>query len=280
MLTSEPRLVALDLDGTLLDPSGAVTNRARGAVRALQDAGVRVVIATGRSPWSAAPIARALGLAGPQILMQGGLIADPEGGEACWSARQPEALVLEELAFAREHAAVPILGFHEGYRALPLDPEVLELSWPTYGEGAHLRIVDSLEAAAADGPIRTFLFTSPLRHRAVADAAIRQFGDRASITWGDEFGIELLAAGVSKGAALRRVAGRAGIPMAAVAAVGDGRNDLEMLAVAGHSAAMSTASAPVRATAQMVVPANGDEGALLALASWFPWLPDAISEAA
>ena len=280
MRSSEPRLVALDLDGTLLGPAGEVTARARATVDALDAHGVRVVLATGRSPWSAAPIARRLGLDGPQILMQGGLVADPLADRPLWATTMRQELVSEQLAFARERELIPILGFADAYRARPLTPDVLELSWPTYGEGAHLEIVDSLDAVAGEGPIRTFLFTSPARHAAIAaDAAVR-FAGRASITWGDEFGIELLAPGVTKGTALRRLAAELGIAMDDVAAIGDGRNDLEMLAVAGHSAAMATAPAAVRAAADVVVPSNAEDGAFVALASWFPWLPAFAEEAA
>ncbi len=280
MESTEPRLVALDLDGTLLDPAGRVTARARATLGALRARGVVVVLATGRSPWSAAPIAQQLGLNGPQILMQGGLVADPVTGRVLRAMTMPHALVEEQLAFARERALTPILGFADVYRSQRLGPEVLELSWPTYGEGAHLEIVDSLDAVAGNGVIRTFLFTSPARHAAIAVEAALRFGERASITWGDQFGIELLAAAVTKGSALEWLAGQLGLGMDDVAAVGDGRNDLEMLATAGRSAAMSTAPAAVRAAAGMVVPPSAEEGAFAALSTWFPWLPAAAEEAA
>jgi hydroxymethylpyrimidine pyrophosphatase-like HAD family hydrolase len=88
--------------------------------------------------------------------------------------------------------------------------------------------------------------------------------------------VELLAPGVTKGAALRRLAEREGISMEDVAAIGDGRNDLEMLAAAGRSAAVASAHPEVRAVAQLVVPSNGEEGALAALRMWFPWLTEAV----
>ena len=275
MTSSEPRLVALDLDGTLLDPDGRIPERTGAAVRALRDAGVRIVLATGRSPWSTAPIADQLDLPGPHILMQGGLVAsrlDGLEGATLWATTLDRDLVLEQLAFARDEGLEPILGFEHGYRAERLAPEVLALAWPNYAEGSHMQLVPSLAAVAGEGVIRTFLFTSPARHAQVGAAARRQFGERVALTWGDEFGIELLARGVSKGAALQALATRSGIPMHAVAAIGDGRNDLEMLTLAGRSAAMATAQPDVREAAAMVAPSNADEGILVALATWFPWL--------
>ncbi len=273
-------MVALDLDGTLLDPSGKVPARTRAAIQALKGAGVRVVLATGRSPWSVAPIAAELDLPGPHVLMQGGLVADPIRGTTSWAERMGRDLVLEQLAFAREEHLMPILGFADGYRARPLTPEVLRLSWPTYGEGSHLTIVESLEAVAGDGAIRTFVYTSPEFHAGAIAAASARFGSRAALTWGDEYGIELLAPVVSKGAALARLAADDGLAMTQVAAVGDGRNDLEMLSMAGRSAAMATAPAEVLAAATMVVPSNADDGLFTALATWFPWLPASVQAAA
>ncbi len=273
-------MVALDLDGTLLDPSGHVPARTRTAIQALKEAGIRVVLATGRSPWSVAPIAAELDLPGPHVLMQGGLLADPIRGTTSRAERMDRDLVLEQLAFAREERLTPILGFADGYRARPLTPEVLQLSWPTYGEGSHLTIVESLEAVAGGGAIRTFAYTSPDFHARAIAAATARFGARATLTWGDEHGIELLAPGVSKGAALARLAADHGLVMAQVAAVGDGRNDLEMLSMAGRSAAMATAPAEVLAAATMVVPSNADDGLFLALSTWFPWLPASVQAAA
>lgn len=271
-----PRLVAIDLDGTLLDPHGHVPDRSRAAVRALGAVGVRVIMATGRSRWSAAPIAEQLGLSGPHVLMQGGLVAGAAEGDRVWSAPQEREAVLEQLAFAREHGLEPILGYEHGYRAERLTADLRALSWPMYAEGARMELVPSLETTAGDGVIRTFLFTSPGRHAEIQRAARERFGDRLSITWGDEFGIEFLGPGVSKGAALRVVAARAGLRMSEVAAIGDGRNDLEMLAEAGHSAAMETAGPEVRAAADLVVPSSAAEGVLVALLAWFPWLERAI----
>ncbi len=273
-------MVALDLDGTLLDPAGHVPVRTRTAIRALKEAGIRVVLATGRSPWSVAPIAADLDLPGQHVLMQGGLLADPIRGTTSWAGRMDRDLVVEQLAFAREERLTPILGFADGYRARPLTPEVLQLSWPTYGEGSHLTIVELLEAVAGDGAIRTFAYTSPELHGRAIGAAAARFGARAALTWGDEYGIELLAPGVSKGAALARLAGDHGLTMADVAAAGDGRNDLEMLSMAGRSAAMATAPADVLAAATMVVPSNADDGLFTALSTWFPWLPASVQAAA
>lgn len=276
---SAPRLVAIDLDGTLLDRHGRVPERSRAAVRALGSAGVRVVLATGRSRWSAAPVAEQLGLSGPHVLMQGGLVADTAEGTRVWSAPQERQAVLEQLAFAREHDLEPILGYEHGYRAERLTPDLRALAWPMYAEGARMELVPSLETTAGDGVIRTFLFTSPGRHAEVRRAARERFGDRLSITWGDDFGIEFLAPGVSKGAALRMLAASVGLRMPEVAAIGDGRNDLEMLAEAGHSAAMETASPEVRAAADLVVPSSAEEGVVVALLAWFPWLERAIGTA-
>jgi hydroxymethylpyrimidine pyrophosphatase-like HAD family hydrolase len=73
--------------------------------------------------------------------------------------------------------------------------------------------------------------------------------------------LEFVAPGVSKGRAVRFLARRLHLPIGAVLAVGDQWNDLEMLAVAGHGAAMPTSPEGVRAVARYIAPALEDEGA-------------------
>jgi hydroxymethylpyrimidine pyrophosphatase-like HAD family hydrolase len=82
----------------------------------------------------------------------------------------------------------------------------------------------------------------------------------------------MLPLGASKGEALRTLAAHLRIPLAEVAAIGDGRNDIAMLRLAGRSAAMAQALAEVREAADLVVPSNSEEGVLEALERFYPSL--------
>ena len=94
----------------------------------------------------------------------------------------------------------------------------------------------------------------------VLEAARERFAGRAEVTISHPRFLEFLAPGVSKGVATAWLARRAGVPMSAVLAIGDQFNDLEMIAAAGHGAAMPHAPAAVRAAGRYLAPPLAEEG--------------------
>jgi hypothetical protein len=275
-----PRLLACDLDGTLLDEAGILRPSVRSAIIAVKAAGIQVVLSTGRSPWAVTDIARQLGLRGPQIVMNGGAFVSPVTCEVGWARRLDRELVIDGLAFAGELGSSPLLGFLDGHVRQRIRPgragaEAAD-GTPDFALGPRLRHVESLESQAGDGPIRVYIPTSPNEHtRAVAEA-VDWFGGRASVVYSDQFGFEIMAPGTNKGEALRRVAGSLRLGREHVAAMGDGPNDREMLAFAGHSAALlpvdGSAVVPgsILAEATRVVSSSAYDGALEALRFFFP----------
>lgn len=266
----EPRLLALDLDGTLLGADGQLPPRTRVALRRLRAGGVHVVLASGRAPAGMLRLCQELGLDDPQITMQGALIASPLTGSVLAAWRLEPAEAQAQIAFAREVGAVPLLCFADGFRCEVLTPEVEALFAP-FEEPLPL-IVPDLELLAEQRPIKTFLYTPPGAHERIWEAANRAFAGRATVTSGDEHSVELLPLGASKGEALRALAASLGIPLAEVAAIGDARNDIAMLRLAGRSAAMAQARPEVREAAELVVASNSEEGALEALELFYPSL--------
>jgi hypothetical protein len=270
------RLVACDLDGTLLDPTGSIRPAVQAAIAAVRAAGVHVVIATGRNGWSAAAAARSLGLSGCQIVMNGGAYLSPITGRVGWVRRLDYATVKAALAFARGLGAVPFLGFtdtHVCERNVPGAPPL-----PDFVTDSHLRRVDDVQEYADAGPVRVYVPTPPSEHACSVAEARAWFGGRASIVFGDETGFEVMAPGTNKGEALRLVAASLGLEGHQVAAMGDGPNDREMLAYAGRSAALLPApGGPLVAgrtlvEAMVVVSSSERDGAVEALRSFFPRL--------
>jgi Cof subfamily protein (haloacid dehalogenase superfamily) len=266
----EPRLLALDVDGTLLGPDGDVPPRTRAAIERLRASGVHVVLASGRMPAGMRRLCRDLGLNDPQITMQGALIASPLTGSVLAAWRLEPAEARAHIAFARQAGAVPLLCFADGYRSEVLTPE-LEAQFAPYEEPLPLIVLD-LDPLVEERPIKTFLYTPRGTHEQIWAAANRAFAGRATVTSGDEHSVELLPLGASKGEALRTLAAHLRIPLAEVAAIGDGRNDITMLRLAGRSAAMAQARPEVREAADLVVPSNSEEGALEAFERFYPTL--------
>lgn len=258
------RLVALDLDGTLVDDDLLLRERTRAAIGAAIDRGVSVSIVTGRMATSAMVFARELGVRDPLVGFQGALIrAIPEPG----SERLGRLLLHRPLAAAAAREAI------EWSRSIGLDPHVNHLErfiiraddpraedYSAFLGGRAVVVPDLLAwlrrpvskvIAVSDGPI-----DEPVLH-----IARERFAGRADVTISHPRFLEFLRPGVSKGAAVRWLARRAGVPAANVMAIGDQFNDLEMIAGAGHGTAMPHAPAAVRAAARYVAPPLEQEGA-------------------
>lgn len=258
------RLVALDLDGTLVDDDLLLRERTRAAIGAAIDRGVSVSIVTGRMATSAMVFARELGVRDPLVGFQGALIrAIPEPG----SERLGRLLLHRPLAAAAAREAI------EWSRSIGLDPHVNHLErfiiraddpraedYSAFLGGRAVVVPDLLAwlrrpvskvIAVSDGPI-----DEPVLH-----IARERFAGRADVTISHPRFLEFLRPGVSKGAAVRWLARRAGVPAANVMAIGDQFNDLEMIAGAGHGTAMPHAPAAVRAAARYVAPPLEEEGA-------------------
>ena len=271
-----PRLLACDLDGTLLDHRGRLRPIVCEAVQAITRSGVHVVLATGRSPWSGvADIASTLGISGGHITMQGALISDVATGSIRRSRPLPPDVYLDVIAFADRMGLDPVVTLLQGNRAERL-PSGLDWIADPSAETSRFGYETDLARLAGERPMRVFLPTGPERHWSVRLVAAEAFLGRAAVVWTDASGIELLALGTSKGEALAWFAACHGVPLDEVAAVGDAANDIAMLRVAGRSAAMGSAPAEVRAAADVTVGPSREDGILDAFRWFFPDLGDEL----
>lgn len=266
------RLLACDVDGTLITSGVRLSEETRNALLDLKARGTEVVLATGRSPWGIRDLCEELGLRGPQITMQGALVVSPLSEVIMTAKTMSPSSVFEQVEFARSLGLDCVVCSPFGYRTQRLTPGLASPISRRFLERGHLIEVDSAAELAGDGALRTLVCTPNGLHQTTRTAVEREFGSRFSITWGDEDAVEILAHGVSKGSALVALASHFGIDMAEVAAIGDGRNDLEMLAAAGTSAAMAWAPSDVRAAASFVVGEGRGDGAREALGHFFPRL--------
>jgi Cof subfamily protein (haloacid dehalogenase superfamily) len=271
--SGQPRLLAIDLDGTLLDPNGLVRPVVRDAIATVREAGVTVVLATGRSPMGAEHVCLELGLTGPQISMNGAMFGSPITGEVEWARTLEPDEVRLHLEFARAWGLSPTLCLLDGFAVELAAGATRPIDLPHFVVQSKLRVEPSLDAVAGDAVIRTYFPTGPDIHTMVVRALQARFGATASVVWADNLGVELLSRGTNKGRALATVARSMGLARDETAAIGDGPNDLEMLRVAGVSAAMWNAPPNVSFEATFVVPTSAEDGVLEALRRFYPELP-------
>ena len=281
---SPPRLLAVDLDGTLLNPDSRIGAEDAAALRRAVDGGTAVLIATGRGYCST----KGLDLAHRSVLgaledlrvpaylalHNGALVLDPSGAEL-WRTtlnREAVAAVLPRVRAAGLH---PMLYVGEAG-----------------GGGPDVRLV--LEESAHCSPFaQSYLSTKASILEKAADVAVAahrgvlgmvSFGTRAEVVggaaalahldgcveswWGPTRGADLLEAvapAATKGHALRRLTERMGLHRQDVLAIGDNSNDMHMLRYAGTAVAMANATPEVRAAAHFTTASNAEAGVAAAL---------------
>jgi len=250
------RLVALDLDGTLLGPNLEVHPRDREAIAAAQAAGVHVTLATGRAFPPTREFARDLGIATPLICHQGGLIQDPQTGEVLFEAAIPEDLYVEAVALAEAQGLdfSAYAGNEIFLRELRHPPEFYE-RWFALPR----RLVRDLRKLPH--PPNKFLITAEPEEADRIEAEWKaHFDGRLQIVRSHPLFVEGTPLGVSKGDALARLARHLGVPREAVIAVGDNDNDRSMIRWAGLGAAVATAPEDLKAEADVVAPPQSEGG--------------------
>jgi Cof subfamily protein (haloacid dehalogenase superfamily) len=254
------RLVASDLDGTLLLPDETVSDRTRAALAAARDAGITVVLVTGRPPRSLGPIAERIGVGGIAICANGAVVWDLDAKTMVDSTPLAAELATRLVHALRE--AIPGALF-----AVELEGGFgREAGW---SDGLVATPADVLEADALElitGPVSKLLVRHPTMPFAeVAERARRAVGDDAVATWAGLRLVEISAAGVTKAFALERLCRRLGIAASEVVAIGDMPNDLAMLDWAGTAVAVANAQQSVLDAADEVTAANVDDGVALVL---------------
>jgi hypothetical protein len=262
------RLVAIDVDGTLL-PSFAqqISKRTAQALKAAQQAGITVAIATGRRTNYTAPLLEGLGLrADTPLITSNGAVIRTLGGESI-DRFHMEARVARNLCGVLRPFGAVVFTFDRPGRA----ELVLENMEQTHGRISlwveanrnAIEVVNPLEDALPDGPDPSQdpiqgMVTGTLANMRLAEQALKASEWSASCTAvcteypGRDLSIlDLLPHGVSKGSALERLAARLGVDRKETMAIGDNWNDVDMLEWAGQAVLMGNAAQELRTMAKM-----------------------------
>jgi Cof subfamily protein (haloacid dehalogenase superfamily) len=258
------RLIALDIDGTLVGDDLAISDRTLAAVAEATRRGIGVSLVTGRMATSALPFAEALGLTGPIVAQQGALVRAMPAPGSGWPGRLlyhrslKPAVTVEIVRWCQERDLTPHFNYLE-WMIVASDESRLDEYRLFVGD--RLRTVPDI-VARARGPVTKVVAIGEGHHTLdVLEEGRAHFAGRAEVTLSHPRFLEFLAPGVSKGMAVRWLARRLGAPLGQCLAIGDQYNDLEMISEVGHGIAMPSAPAAVQAAARFVAPPVGEDGA-------------------
>jgi len=252
------RLIATDMDDTLLDKSSSLTPRSLEALQKAMDAGVMVSLSSGRMTESMLPFAQGIGVNAPMILFNGALIYDHRTDETLFSNPIPAQTALEVARMIEAEGVYlqiyPGKGYYCNRRCGHTDRYEASIRVP---------------CTELNMPVSEWMQGGMVKMLAIADPETidrLQQKLRAAFPSGVNFMkskahyLEIVAEGIDKGHAIRTLAEKLGLQPDEIMAFGDGQNDATMIAAAGCGVAMENAVAECKAAAKLIAPRSDEDG--------------------
>lgn len=260
------RLVAIDLDGTLLDMNKKISNRNKRAIALAKEKGVKIVICSGRVFTGARLYAKQVDSRDPVIACNGAIICENIDGEVIYSDNLDTEAGLKIVDICHKHQVyyhvysgntmlTEKLGFtslkyFENNRLLPLEDRV------------DIEVVQNMaeKIKSMQGQVLKFVVVTDDTEllRRVRNEIEQIYGVAVMSSNYDNF--EVMNKGVSKGAALKRLSELLSIPAGEMMAIGDNENDISMLEYAGLGVAMDNGEDCAKEAAQYVTASNSQDG--------------------
>jgi len=262
-MNNEIKLVAIDLDGTLLNSRHKLSARNRSAIESAQRQGVEVVLATGKTRHAAEDLIDSLGIDSPGIYMQGLITYNADG-----SVRT--RIVMAKKSVSRVIALGEEFGFgalaYSDNRTFALRVDEFAIKMTEYGEphvetiAAWPQLLDTLDIN------KVVLYGEENQVTTLRRAIDARLDGAVHVTRANVDGmIEVLPPNTSKGGAVKTLLEELGIDPSRALAVGDGENDIEMLQAVGIGVAMGNATQVLKDVADVIVPHNDEDGVAVAL---------------
>jgi len=251
------RLVAADIDDTVLDPTGKMTPRTENAFRSAIAAGAYVVLASGRMIDSTRPYANRIGVNAPLVVYNGAIVYDLANEKILSSmaislerAREINAEAEKDGIYVQLHTA---RGFYTKVRTYRTD---------AYSKSVGLTAIitgDRLFDMVDTDPVKMLFICDPADTPGYIEKYSRMFPDVAFMM-SKPYYVEIVAKGVDKSISLEKVLAMLDVKPEEMIAFGDGENDLSMLKMAGRGYCMMNARDHVREKCSLFAPPNSEDG--------------------
>ena len=272
MATDSIRLIAVDIDGTLLNPQFQISNTDLAALRSAHAQGIEVILVTGRRHAFALPIAEQLGF-DLWLICSNGAVTRSLSGETFHRDLLPQQTCRDLCRMMQEFRGQTVLTFDkDGRGAIVLEHlHALEVSIRHWLQKnmEYIEFVVPIENALTTDPVQA-MFCGPVALMRQALQVLEGCGLPVTVLRTEYPGrdlsiVDVLNADCSKGYALERWANHRGIIREQVMAVGDNYNDIEMLAFAGHPFIMENASQELRGRGWTETRSNAENGVAAAV---------------
>lgn len=252
------RMLAVDMDDTLLGKDLQVGARTVERIRLAREAGVKVVIASGRMFRAIVPYLRQLELTDPAIVYNGAAVYRLGESEPLVNHTIPVEIA-RDIAHRVEELGSQINAYiNDGLFVRQITPQVGRYMKRTRVE---CTVVGPVGDFLKVGPTKLLVMHDNLREIALIRSNLQaEFGDLVAITGSKPYFIEIMQKGISKGRALAELAASFGFEAAEVIAVGDGMNDMEMVQWAGLGVAVANAHPNLQAAANYITASCDEEG--------------------
>jgi hypothetical protein len=266
------RLIAIDIDGTLLNPEFQISATDLATLRRVHAQGIEVILVTGRRHTFALPIAQQLGF-DLWLISSNGAVTRSLTGETFHRDLLPEETCRELLRVMQEFRSQTVLTFdNNGPGAIVIERlDELEASIQRWLEKnrQYLQFVVPMENALTTDPVQA-MFCGPVAQMQRVLQVLRGCGLPITVLRTEYPGrdlsiVDVLNAGCSKGHALERWANYRHVTREEVMAIGDNYNDIEMLAFAGHPFIMGNASEELRSRGWTLTRSNAGNGVSAAI---------------
>lgn len=239
------KIVASDLDGTLLAPNHQLSEFSKQTLKALHEQGYTFIFATGRHHVDVAGIRAQVGIPAYMITSNGARVHD-QHDQLMYSKNVPAELVQPVIDIVKQDTEIFVHLYQNEEWRLNREDEVMR---KFHEETGFTYKVYDIDNAPTDGIAKIF-FTHPEQdheHLVGFENQLREaFGDKLNIAFSTPWCLEVMAAEVSKGDALKAVAESLGLTLENCVAFGDGMNDVEMLSMAGKGLVMETSHEKVK----------------------------------
>ena len=262
------KLIAIDMDDTLLNGELAISPRCREAITRASEQGITVAMASGRMARSITPYMEALNLNTPLIACNGATVYDKPGGAVIYSRPVALDLAIKFCAFAEsngwyvqayvgdEYIFDCECGYSELYKSIAR----------VAGRGVGKPLSEALCGSAP--PHKLLVIDESARTPGILVTLKSHFGGSLELAISKPFYVEVTHPEANKGAALNAVLGHYGIAPGNAMAIGDSLNDVPMFKAAGLSVAMGNASDDVKRAASRVTSTNEDDGVAAAIEAY------------